>query len=220
MFRSAALNYGRRLAAVLLTGMLSDGTSGLWDVRRGGGVTIVQDPSGAEHAEMPRRALEEVPLHYCLPLSRIASTLVELSTDESVPVRRARVLIVEDELVVAINLEHRLQDLGYEVVGPVTSGVAALEVVTSNPPDVVLMDIQLSGAMRGTELGRVLRERFGLPIVYATAYADEHTLAEARPSMPYAFVVKPYRPAQIHAALQLALDQRARNATAESGSRP
>jgi chemotaxis response regulator CheB len=199
--------------AVLLTGMLDDGTAGLWDVRRRGGITIVQDPASADHPGMPGSALFHGSPHYCLPLSAIAETLGRLVSDTEAlgrERRKPRVLIVEDEAVVALNLEERLGDLGYEVVGAMSSGEEAVRIAAEVCPDIVLMDVHLSGTMTGTEAGRVLWERHALPIVYLTAYSDEGTLAETKASMPYGFIVKPYRPAQIQAALKLALDRRER----------
>ena len=155
------------------------------------------------------RAMREVPVHYCLALSDIAPVLVRLTneTPQSQRWEGARVLIVEDERVVARNLELQLSDLGYHVVASVaSSGEAALGVFLTASPDIVLMDINLETAMRGTEAGRILWERHRVPIVYLTAYTDEKTLNEATASMPYGFIDKPYRPAQFHAAIRLALD--------------
>jgi chemotaxis response regulator CheB len=210
LFRSAASQHGSRVVAVLLSGMLDDGTGGLWDVRRQGGVTLVQDPAEARFPSMPQHGMSEVLVHSCLPLREIAPRLVQLSTEAppQQPARRSRVLIVEDELVVATSLESRLVALGYDVVASVSSGEDALTIAPAASPDVVLMDIRLSGRMKGTEAARRLYDAFRLPIVYLTAYADEETLAEARPSRPSAFITKPYRVPEIHAAIELALDRR------------
>jgi CheY-like chemotaxis protein len=100
----------------------------------------------------------------------------------------------------------------------VSSGEDALSVVPTSSPDVVLMDIHLSGTMMGTEAGRRLRDAFKLPIVYLTAYSDEETIAQAKLSRPSAFIIKPYRVPEIHAAIELALDRRERDALAEEAS--
>ena len=73
------------------------------------------------------------------------------------------------------------------------------------------MDICLAGKIKGTEAGRLLWERYRLPIVYLTAYAHEQTLEESKSSMPCGYIVKPYRPAQVHAAIQIALEQHRRH---------
>ena len=121
-----------------------------------------------------------------------------------------RILIVEDERIIAMNLKTRLTELGYSVVASVSSGEAALGSFVNTSPDIVLMDIHLAGKMTGTEAATVIWEQYGIPIVYLTAYSDEETVKSAKPSMPYAYIVKPYRPAEIHAAIQLAFARRER----------
>jgi len=152
LFRSAAVAHGDRVAGVVLSGMLSDGSAGLWDVRRHGGVTIVQDPREAEHPSMPANAMSEVGVHYCLRGAEIGPKLVELATNEGAvtpTMRPARVLLVEDERIVAESLAKRLTGLGYEVAGSVATGEAALDLVARVAPDIVLMDVQLAGADEG-----------------------------------------------------------------------
>lgn len=212
LFRSAASTYRNRVVGVLLSGMLSDGTAGFWEIRKHGGITIAQDPAEAPYPSMPANAMKEVPVHYCLPVSGIATKLIQLANEPvDTPAKfKPRILIVEDEGIIAMNLEKRLTDLGYSVVASVSSGEAALNTVVRASPDIVLMDIHLSGKMTGTEAAKILWEQFGIPIVYLTAYADEESINDAKPSMPYAYIVKPYQPAQIHTAIQLALDRRER----------
>jgi len=87
----------------------------------------------------------------------------------------ANVLIVEDERIVAINLEKRLGKLGYEVGGVVSSGEAAIELAGRILPDVILMDIHLAGSIRGTEAARQIWEKLQTPVVYLTAFDDDKT---------------------------------------------
>jgi two-component system chemotaxis response regulator CheB len=82
LFRSAALSYGRRVVGVLLTGILSEGTVGLWQIRKHGGITIAQDPAEAEFDDMPRSAIANVPVDCCLQIAAIGRTLVELATGQ------------------------------------------------------------------------------------------------------------------------------------------
>ena len=116
------------------------------------------------------------------------------------------VLIVEDERILAMNLQNRLRDLGYDVVGSVPSGEAAIEIAEATLPNLVLMDIYLAGDMTGTEAARIIWERFQVPVVYLTAFADKRTIEAAKTSTSFGYVVKPYRPEQIHAAIRMALD--------------
>jgi chemotaxis response regulator CheB len=208
LFRSAALSCGERVLAIVMSGMLDDGALGLREVRRHGGITIVQDPAESLQPSMPRSAIAEIPVHYCLRVPAIAQTIARVAKEPITSSVQPCVLIVEDERIVALNLERQLTDLGYRVVGSVASGEEALRLAATALPDVILMDIQLGGRMTGTEAGEALWTQLGVPIVYATAYSDEKTLAESRASMPYGFVVKPYRAAQLHATLQLALERR------------
>jgi chemotaxis response regulator CheB len=208
LFRSAALSCGERVVAIVLSGMLDDGALGLREVRRHGGITIVQDPAESPQPSMPRSAIAELPVHYCLRVRAIAQTIARVAREPVAPPVHPSVLIVEDERIVALNLEKQLNDIGYRVVGSVASGEEALCLAAAALPDVVLMDIQLAGKMTGTEAGEALWTQLGVPIIYATAYSDEKTLADSRASMPYGLVVKPYRASQLHATLQLALERR------------
>jgi chemotaxis response regulator CheB len=212
LFRSAAAAYGRRVVGVVLSGLLGDGSVGLWQIRKHGGIAIAQDPDEAIYPDMPQSAVDSVPLHYCLRTDEIARVLVELTSGQPQMSdisgsRPARLLIVEDERIVAQNLANRLRERGYTIVGSVATGEDAIAAAASEMPDLVLMDVSLEGKMRGTEAAAILWERFQLPVVYLTAHSDEQTLNAAKLSMPFGFVVKPYHPAQVHAAIQLALDR-------------
>src|SRR5215470_9643477 len=216
LFRSAATAYGRRVVGVVLSGLLGDGSAGLWQIRKHGGIAIAQDPAEAEYPNMPQSAVDSVPLHYCLRTTEIARVLIELAGGEPQKSdisgsRPARLLIVEDERIVAQNLANRLQERGYSVVGSVATGEEAIAAAASEMPDLVLMDISLEGKMRGTEAAAILWKLYQLPVVYLTAYSDQQTLDAAKLSMPFGFVVKPYHVAQVHAAIQLALDRYCRD---------
>lgn len=209
LFRSAAMSYGRRVIGVILTGAGHDGTAGLWQIKNRGGVTIVQAPGEAEHPSMPQNAIENVPVDFALPLVEIARKLVELV---SCPIpssgsTKGRVLIVEDELVVATDLDGDLRALGYDVVASVASAEEAVAAVSTAAPDIVLMDIKLAGKMRGTEAATLIWEQLQVPVIFMTAYADDKTLEEAKAAMPFGYLVKPYRPQQINAAIEIAMDR-------------
>jgi chemotaxis response regulator CheB len=215
LFRTAAFVYGPRVVGVVLSGLLNDGTAGLWEIKQRGGVAIVQAPREAPYPAMPKSALQSVDVDHCVPVAAMPSLLRTLVEEPPTPppargIQPPRVLVVEDEGVVALSLEKRLATRGYVVSAVVSSGEAAIAAVRSDPPDVVLMDIALPGAIDGTAAAGVIWERFHVPVVYLTAHGDEDTLARVKATEPYGFVLKPFDMAQVHAAIQLALDRRAR----------
>jgi chemotaxis response regulator CheB len=212
LFQSAAKTYRERVVGVLLSGMMHDGTAGSWEIRRLGGVTIAQDPNEAAYASMPQKAMQGVPIDYCLPIAEIAVKLEELVAGVATPPasQTARVMIVEDEWLLASELERQFTELGYTVVGTVASGEQALSIALSAAPDIVLMDVGLAGKMKGTEAAVRFWEEFQVPIIFLTARADQETLAAAQASMPYAFLAKPHTVGQLHSAVQLALGRRQR----------
>ncbi|MDA3951239.1 MAG: response regulator [Spirochaeta sp.] len=83
-----------------------------------------------------------------------------------------KILIVEDEVLISMHLARQLEQAGYVVCGPVTSGVAAITAAEQQKPDVVLMDIRLPGEMDGIEAGGTITERHGIPVIFLTGYSD------------------------------------------------
>jgi PAS domain S-box-containing protein len=121
---------------------------------------------------------------------------------------RPRILVVEDEAVVALDVKARLQGLGYEVIGPSSTGEEALAKAAEARPDLVLMDIKLRGDLDGIEAARLLRDRLDIPVVYLTAYADPATLERAKLAEPLGFVLKPFAERELHAVVEMALYKR------------
>lgn len=117
----------------------------------------------------------------------------------------ARILIVEDERIIAADLRRRVTRLGYEVVGLVGSGAAAIEQARALCPDLVLMDIGLPGGMNGLEAAGSIWEALQIPVVYVTAYMDEHTLGQARTPAPLLLIRKPFEAQQLQTTLAHAL---------------
>lgn len=115
------------------------------------------------------------------------------------------ILIVEDELLIAHNLARILKRLGYRVVEIVSSGERAIQVAAEKKPDLILMDIVIKGQMNGIEAAQEIQNRYGIPIVYVTAYADDATVQRAKLTSAYGFIVKPFRREQLHGAIQVAL---------------
>jgi diguanylate cyclase (GGDEF)-like protein/PAS domain S-box-containing protein len=129
--------------------------------------------------------------------------------------KSAKVLIVEDERVVAMVLQDMLRERGYVVVGTVASGEAAIEQAKHLAPDLVLMDINLEGEMNGIDAAERIMKSSRTPVVFLTAYSSEETLARATLNAPYGYLVKPIDPRELHATIQVALARRASEAAVE-----
>lgn len=118
---------------------------------------------------------------------------------------RAKILIVEDENIVAFNIQHRLESLGYVVTAIINSGEAAIQSVAQNPPELVLMDIKLKGKVNGIEAAAKIRNRFQIPIVYLTAYRDNETIERAKLTEPYGYILKPFEARDLCTTIEVAL---------------
>jgi len=118
---------------------------------------------------------------------------------------KAKILIVEDELIAAANIARNLQKLGYEITAKVNSGEKALVQVAENPPDLVLMDIQLRGKIDGIEAAAQIRSQYQIPVVYITAYADGPTIERAKLTQPYGYLIKPFKPRDVSTTIEMAL---------------
>jgi CheY-like chemotaxis protein len=116
-----------------------------------------------------------------------------------------KILIVEDETIVAMDMQRRLGRLGYEVAGVAGSGEEALIRAEETRPDLALMDIMLAGKIDGIETAERMRRRFDIPVLYITAYADEETLDRARATEPIGYIIKPFEERAVHAAIEMAL---------------
>jgi len=120
-----------------------------------------------------------------------------------------RVLVVEDEGIVAADLAETLAGLGYEVVGTADTAEAAIAAASELSPDIVLMDIRLAGPSDGIRAAAEIRRRRAIPIVFLTAYSDDETLVRAIQSGPLGYVVKPFRAPELRCAIELALHKHA-----------
>lgn len=119
----------------------------------------------------------------------------------------ARVLICEDEGIVAADIRMTLRDLGYAVVGTVASAERAVELALSERPDLVLMDIHTKGALDGVAAATLIREQTLIPVVFLTAHADAETVARARAAEPLGYVVKPFKDIDLRSAIEVALQR-------------
>jgi two-component system cell cycle sensor histidine kinase/response regulator CckA len=118
---------------------------------------------------------------------------------------KARVLVVEDEAIVAMDIAEGLRRLGYEVTGVVGNASAAFDSARSVRPDLVLMDIKLKGDMDGVDAARHLHEQYGVPVVFLTAFRDSVTLERTRAVAPYGYLLKPFEEKDLHRTIELAL---------------
>ncbi len=116
-----------------------------------------------------------------------------------------RILVVEDESIVALDIQERLESLGYDVPTPVGSGEKAIVQAGSLRPDLVLMDIQLQGQMDGIEAADHIRRQFGIPVIYLTANADDSTVERAKFTEPFGYVIKPFEERELHTTIEVAL---------------
>ncbi|MCK4575655.1 response regulator, partial [candidate division WOR-3 bacterium] len=119
--------------------------------------------------------------------------------------KNTHILIVEDENIVAKDIENTLKRMGYTVTGIASSGEEALKKVTNKQPDLVLMDIKLKGNMDGIEAAKQLRSNFNIPVVFLTSYSDEETLQRAKATEPYGFILKPFSEDDIHSTIEIAV---------------
>lgn len=118
---------------------------------------------------------------------------------------RPRILIVEDERIVAEDIRECVESFGYSVIACVTSGERALEVISEELPDLVLLDINLEGNLNGTDVGRELQKWHKIPVIYITAYSDQNTLNRVKPTIPLGFILKPFDERTLRSSIELAL---------------
>jgi two-component system cell cycle sensor histidine kinase/response regulator CckA len=116
-----------------------------------------------------------------------------------------RVVAVEDERLVALDLKHRLKALGYEVSWLAASADEVVEKLQQDRPNVVLMDIRLEGEKDGIDVAQIVRERFDIPVVFVTAHADSETLKRARVTEPFGYILKPFDDRELRAAIEIAV---------------
>jgi diguanylate cyclase (GGDEF)-like protein/PAS domain S-box-containing protein len=116
-----------------------------------------------------------------------------------------RILIVEDEKIIAFDLQRRLKSFGFEVAGSCSSGDEAIEFCAHDRPDLVLMDVMLEGDLDGIETSKILLERFQVPSVFLTAYSDTDTLERAKAAHPLAYIIKPFKERELYTTLDVAL---------------
>lgn len=118
-----------------------------------------------------------------------------------------RILIVEDDMIIAANVAMQLSKLGYDVLGITSRGEEALAQSKLNRPDLILMDINLKGKLNGIETVKAIQQRSDIPVIYLTANSDEGTFAKARSTHPFAFISKPFNQIDLERTIALVQEQ-------------
>ncbi|MEN3976357.1 response regulator [Emcibacter sp. SYSU 3D8] len=119
----------------------------------------------------------------------------------------SRIMVVEDERIVALHIRQQLEKLGYEVPAVVASGEQALQSIDRDRPDLILMDIRIDGSIDGIETASRVPPEHKIPVVYLTAYSEEATLTRAKTTAPYGYLLKPFSERELHATIQMALER-------------
>ena len=123
---------------------------------------------------------------------------------------KIKVLIVEDENIVAKDIQINLEKLGYNVVGVNSNGEDAIKTVLEKHPEVVIMDIMLKGNMNGIEAAEKIKKENNIPIIFLTAYADENTLSKAKITEPHGYILKPYKGIDLDTTIKISLYKHAK----------
>ena len=124
---------------------------------------------------------------------------------------KTKIGIVEDEVIIADNLENMLIGLGYEVAEPAATFAEAIDMIETEKPDLLLLDIQLRGKKDGIDLARKINEDYRLPFIFLTANADTATVQRAKQVTPPAFLVKPFTKDDLYSAIEICLHNAATN---------
>jgi PAS domain S-box-containing protein len=118
---------------------------------------------------------------------------------------KEKILIVEDERIVAEEIRYILSSMGYTVTGVVSTGADAIRAAGESLPDLVLMDIRLKGDMDGVEAAGTILKRYGIPAIYLTAFSDEATIQRAKLTRPLGYIIKPLDRIQVNSVIEVAL---------------
>ncbi len=129
------------------------------------------------------------------------------------------ILIVEDEALVALDIQSKLEDMGYSVVALIRSGEEAVQTACDMRPDLILMDINLQGAMDGISAAACIQERNPTAVVYMTAHGDKDTLHRAKMTEPLGYIIKPFDERDLRAAIEVALNKHHMVETRETAQR-
>ena len=118
-----------------------------------------------------------------------------------------KILIVEDEMIIAANISLQLINLGYQITGTIPRGEEVIDHIEQNSPDIILMDINLKGNLDGIEIVHLIQKNNNTPIIYLTANADETTFNRAKQTNPYAFISKPFKKIDLQHTIELTINR-------------
>lgn len=121
--------------------------------------------------------------------------------------KKFKILIVEDEMLIGANISLQLNELGYEVTGIVPRGEEALNHIEDNPPDIMLLDINLKGDLDGIETALAMQKTHNIPIIYLTANTDEAHFNRAKATKPFGFISKPFKKLDLQRTIELTINQ-------------
>lgn len=120
---------------------------------------------------------------------------------------KTKILIVEDEMIIAANISLQLTQLGYEVTGIIPRGEDALLHIEDSKPDILLLDINLKGKLDGIETAEAMQKNHNIPIIYLTANIDDAHFNRAKQTHPFGFIAKPFKKLDLQRAIELAISQ-------------
>jgi AmiR/NasT family two-component response regulator len=115
------------------------------------------------------------------------------------------VYIVEDESIVAKDIQNSLRKLGYNVLGISNNGADAIKQIVELEPDIVLMDIMIKGPLTGIDVAEKIKKEYNIPSIFLTAYADESTLSKAKITEPYGYILKPFKEVDLQSSIEMAV---------------
>ena len=118
---------------------------------------------------------------------------------------KIRLMVVEDETIVSLDLQSRLRTMGYEVVGAVGTGEEAISKAGEHRPDLVLMDVGLRGNIDGVQAAEQIKKSYQIPVIFLTASSDERTIQRAKLTEPFGYILKPFEDRELHSHIEIAV---------------
>ena len=134
----------------------------------------------------------------------------EISTIDKSALNIIRVMVVEDEYIIALDLKDRLSRLGYKVPTIATSGKEAVKLVKKDKPDLILMDIMLRGEIDGVQAAKSIREKYDVPVLFVSSFSDINSVKRAQKVSPYGYLVKPFTETELKTSVEEAFKKHSR----------